>query len=416
MNDTTPTVDLTLQRFGSGYKTDLLGKASVLKKLNLPLSQKQIIHILQGIDENPSDKENVSYVYKKIRETDLSSNLIKCPNGEVYLGLGKKSLLEKGHLKRVFPAWNITKTRRDAIAKTNISKSKARKMCENEIKILTELKDCPQVVKLYHSFEYINNKSFLTNAMILSSPGDDLFKLIHKGPMTLKNKVKIACSCAEALKNLHEKRIVHGDLKPENILIDPKLKAYLIDFGSAKHFEEKGFLFSSSSYEPPCMLELKFHEREIIEILPSIDVWQLGCTFYYLFHQQPIPWRQSLEEEKDPHKAKKIINKFNKKYLGNQTSRIDREFHLRIARIIHGLLDPNADSRWSAARCYKKWAYIKKELKNADPRFGSSKINFGQPFPMKERRLCTIQEEAALEKFPSVIITPRTDEESEDFF
>ncbi len=64
--------------------------------------------------------------------------------------------------------------------------------------------------------------------------GQTLRDRLAKGPLPLKEAIRIAGEVAEALEEAHENRIVHRDLKPVNIMLTRKGHAKVMDFGLAK--------------------------------------------------------------------------------------------------------------------------------------------------------------------------------------
>ena len=63
--------------------------------------------------------------------------------------------------------------------------------------------------------------------------GESLADRVHKGPLPLKDVLKIGAEICEALGAAHRLGIVHRDLKPGNIMLT-KAGAKLMDFGLAK--------------------------------------------------------------------------------------------------------------------------------------------------------------------------------------
>ena len=99
----------------------------------------------------------------------------------------------------------------------------------------------------------------------------------------------------EAVKEIHDERIVHGDLKPSNFLfIEKNLK--LIDFGISKPIGNnttnitRDIHIGTINYmSPEAILEIP----GILENIPkfktsrSSDVWSLGCILFQLSHGCP---------------------------------------------------------------------------------------------------------------------------------
>jgi hypothetical protein len=64
--------------------------------------------------------------------------------------------------------------------------------------------------------------------------GDDLSKVIARGPMSVSDALPIARQIADALEAAHELGIVHRDLKPANVKVRPDGTVKVLDFGLAK--------------------------------------------------------------------------------------------------------------------------------------------------------------------------------------
>lgn len=146
---------------------------------------------------------------------------------------------------------------------------------------------------------------FLASCYEIQSSTENLYLVQKLAPHTLntflkKNHLsfeemkKIAFSLATAVRDLHSLNIVHADIKPENILMyeqTPKLTDFSLSV--LKTEEKKTFeqTVCTANYRPP----ENFDNRNWNE---KLDIWSLGCTFYYLFFKDVLFYHQAIHEPK----------------------------------------------------------------------------------------------------------------------
>ncbi len=126
--------------------------------------------------------------------------------------------------------------------------------------------------------------------------GGNLQEYVRRnGALSETEAIALITPIAHAVDALHSERILHLDIKPENIVLKKdrdtgETTPVLIDFGLVKHFDSKG--------KPTTRLAAKgasdgFAPMEqyttIDHFAPTLDVYALGATLYYLLKGKNPP-------------------------------------------------------------------------------------------------------------------------------
>ena len=146
---------------------------------------------------------------------------------------------------------------------------------EKEARILAELRH-PNIVEVLDVFEE-NNTSYMVMTYI---EGQSLQKTVEqKGRLKYNEAVNYIAQIADAVNFIHTRHILHRDIKPDNIMLTADYKAILIDFGSAREYEEDKTQIHTSiltnGYAPPEQYASKSRKGSYT------DIYALGATFYY---------------------------------------------------------------------------------------------------------------------------------------
>lgn len=121
----------------------------------------------------------------------------------------------------------------------------------------------------------------------------------------------------QGLAHLHELKLVHRDIKPHNILITPKGRLVISDFGLSKKLAEDQSFFNPTMQSgtvgwraPECILGeeaqklAQLSERRgpgtgapSLRLSRSVDIFALGCVFYYVLSGGEHPFGGRLHRE-----------------------------------------------------------------------------------------------------------------------
>jgi len=222
-----------------------------------------------------------------INETIIIKNKIgKGAYGDVFLG---KDLLNNN-------LYAIKK-----ISKKSLIKPDTKKYFNNEINIIKNLKNHPNIVK------FINIKETITNFYIIFEylNGGDLDNFLKKyinkynKPIPEKIVKYIIKNVLKGLNSLNSQNIIHRDIKLSNILINYlnnsdlinenilNAEIKIIDFGFAKYLKQDEFtnsIIGTPFYMDPKILHgylLEKNEKKYSYNM-KVDIWSIGIMTYYL--------------------------------------------------------------------------------------------------------------------------------------
>ena len=134
----------------------------------------------------------------------------------------------------------------------------------------------PGIVPIYAAGE-ANGLLYLAMRLV---PGTDLRHVLERdGRLELTRAIRILAPVAEALDAAHAQGLVHRDVKPGNILVGEDDRAFLADFGLAKHaatvnsLSREGAFSGTIDYIAP-------EQIEGAEVDGRVDVYALACVLF----------------------------------------------------------------------------------------------------------------------------------------
>lgn len=156
---------------------------------------------------------------------------------------------------------------------------KSREKCLKEIRLVQQL-DHPNIIRYLDSFIEDNQ----LHLVFEYAEAGDLKRQLRKArerEARFDERViwKYFSQIAEALRHMHERRVMHRDLKPANVFLTLNGTVKVGDLGLGRHFSEATMEAYSKVgtplYMSPEVLRGKGYEWKS-------DVWSLGCVLYEL--------------------------------------------------------------------------------------------------------------------------------------
>lgn len=155
-----------------------------------------------------------------------------------------------------------------------------------EARTLAQFKH-PHVVGVYNFFEE-NNTAYMAMEYL---QGKSLRQLVEQHGVLSEDEAKrFIANVGEALRVVHEAKLLHRDIKPDNVVLSEDNRPVLIDFGLTKKLEESVDLktrrmtgtsqFVSEGYAPP---EQYLRHSQFGAYS---DVYALGATLFFLLTGQ----------------------------------------------------------------------------------------------------------------------------------
>lgn len=153
---------------------------------------------------------------------------------------------------------------------------KYRQAFVKEAKILATLRH-PNIVEVLDVFDE-NNTSYMVMAYI---EGRSLQSIVEsRGRLPYPEVVNYIAQITSAVGYIHERHILHRDIKPDNIMITADYKAILIDFGSAREFEQDKTQVHTSllthGYAPTEQYTANSRKGSYT------DIYAIGATMYFV--------------------------------------------------------------------------------------------------------------------------------------
>lgn len=302
------------------------------EKLNIEMHSKCIIYDSQGAELSDDDIEYLNEeeaLFLSQGEEFTKSSTIALYNNVKPLGqggFGSVALYEHRYTHARVAIKSIK-------LKTLVSPEDINRVY-SEIATLRELKHT-NIVQLHSTFTLNEEICFV---MEYCSGGELSAYIKTYGPMPEAKVYSIAMQIVDAIRYCHNSKIVHRDLKLENILFasDSYSMIKIVDFGIAGMFNlgKSGERSGAGSilYIPP-----EIYKSEDNRANPAIDIWAMGCIFYYLLTGKH-PFMNETVKEIISH-----IENVDYKPLSNA---ISKPWH----KLIKGMLRLKPSRRWDIRR------------------------------------------------------------------
>ena len=265
-----------------------------------------------------------------------------------------------------------------------------RKYFVNEISILKEVNH-PNIVKLdqlkqtrdhyYIVMEYCNGGS-LTECL-------NNYKRLYGKPFTEEIVQYLMRQIVDAIKYLHNRKIIHRDLKLDNILVKfnndmdknqvnmMKAQVKIIDFGFAIHLNSKNMAFSalgSPINMDPVILK-KLNKRGGTNALgydEKADIWSLGTICYEMLIGQAVFNANSMND---------LVRKVERGSYIVPTS-LSRE----VVSFLNGMLQYDSKMRFSASELAKHHFLTKRVSDFSSINLGKESNNSKKALNMNTRK------------------------------
>ena len=246
-----------------------------------------------------------------------------------------------GSFGKVFKAIQIltnTQVALKKICKATIRLKGVEEKIQREIKILKNLNDHPNIVRLIEEFE----DSDFYYLVFEYLPEGDLVTYFRRNNLFCELELKkFFYQILQGLNHIHLKGVIHRDIKPENILLDSKLSPKIADFGISTIFRKKQLITDTGG--TPIYLAPEVIKAEG-DVCFNTDIWSCGVLLY-LLAVGDVPFKA---DEVQVLYAKILNDVFD------ITDRIDNEdVTPELGDLIGHMLIKNPRHRFSLGKCMK---------------------------------------------------------------
>ena len=136
-------------------------------------------------------------------------------------------------------------------------------------------------------------------ALVLEYCPTDLFSLLTRDDSRLPI-CRYLKQLLTGVAHFHTHNTVHCDLKPENILINRNGVLKICDFGFAEPISSNPNFKGTLEFISP-----EYIWDETLPHSPTTDIWSVGCIFYMLLTQKPLPFATTFQTDHLSNQKKK---------------------------------------------------------------------------------------------------------------
>lgn len=121
--------------------------------------------------------------------------------------------------------------------------------------------------------------------------GDDLQQMVkRKGPLSFVRAANYIAQAARGLQHAHDRGLIHRDVKPANLLVNKDGKVKLLDMGLALLESEDDHSLTVANNENVLGTADYLAPEQALDshkVDHRVDIYGLGCTFYFLLTGRP---------------------------------------------------------------------------------------------------------------------------------
>jgi serine/threonine protein kinase len=133
--------------------------------------------------------------------------------------------------------------------------------------------DHPNIATV-HEIDEAEGQTFIAMAFV---DGPTVAEKVRQGPLDLAEAVDIALQTSRALREAHEKGVVHRDVKSANVMLTQRGQVKLTDFGLARLASQEITFHKKLQGTPAYMSPEQVHGENVDH---RTDIWSLGVMMY----------------------------------------------------------------------------------------------------------------------------------------
>ncbi len=215
----------------------------------------------------------------------------------------------------------------------------------SEIKLLEELKDQPNIVRIEDS-KIIAHDEIKWDIYIKMELLTSFRDYSQSHTITREDVIRLGVDICSALEACEKKKIIHRDIKPENIFVDKDGNFKLGDFGVARQLEKTNTTMSQKGtynyMAPEVVFKKKYDKRA--------DIYSLGMVMYKLLNNNREPF---VDPDKQIIRYKDRSEAMDRR-LKNERLPAPKNADSNLAAIILNACEFEKEKRISSATEFKK--------------------------------------------------------------